>query len=616
MKLWMLTATAVLTSSIALAQDTDGDGADDVVDAYPCDPTLASTAYAPSASSWQMLVYEDQWPSYTDLDFNDVVVRTHFRVLGDAQGRAVRIHAFFDVVALGGIYSNGLAVQVPVSRSVAVARRRVAGGAWQSLPAQTDNDLTVVLSNDLRELFNGRSGRINSIAADTYVAGQMIEVEIDLLSPTALSGLAPFDLFVFRAGDFGHQIHFPPFGGTQAMNGSLFNTENDNSQPGRHFVHRNGIPFALDLQGTSVYPQEGVSIDQLFPNIIVFAASNGAQAQDFYLSNTVISAGYLHAPRAVPGESPADLSCDCTDFGTCTYSWQTGAYGTCSADAQWTAGPWGTCSANPSYSTSGWSSCSANASWSAGGWSSCSANPSYSTGAWGACNVSCGNGTQSRSVSCVNTAGTQTRNVSCPTASGSQSRSVSCVNTAGTQARNVSCAAMVGAQTRTVTCLREETGETVADSFCATPKPALSQACTDNTCSGSQPVSSQSCTQACSGNPPASSQSCTDTTCSGSQPASSQSCTQGCSGSPPASSQACNAGPCLPTAAQACYNYFPNFSGGRRPTHYFGSGNIYYCCNRTYGGCFGMCNGTRCFQDCGYISIAGCPGAASDVGGY
>lgn len=85
--------------------------------------------------------------------------------------------------------------------------------------------------------------------------------------------------------------------------------------------------------------------------------------------------------------------------------------------------------------------------WKTGSFGACSASPSYSYGAWSTCS----NSIQTRTVSCINTSGTQ-------------SRSVTCTN---------------------------EAGQVVADSECAGAKPTATQSCTAS-CSGS-PQTTQSC---------------------------------------------------------------------------------------------------------------------------
>ena len=88
---WLAVILTGLTSSAASAQsllsnDSDGDGIFDHLDAYPCD---ANTGSLLATSS--MVVYEDQWPEETDLDFNDIVLRVHHEFYRDAQGRPPRI---------------------------------------------------------------------------------------------------------------------------------------------------------------------------------------------------------------------------------------------------------------------------------------------------------------------------------------------------------------------------------------------------------------------------------------------------------------------------------------------------------------------------------------------
>lgn len=294
----------------ASAQDSDADGVADASDILPCDPSVASIAYAPGQGSWSMQTFEDQWPEHTDLDYNDVVVRTHLRLYGNGVGQITRVSLFVQPVALGGIYDNGLALQLPASRTGVTARRRIAGGAWQSLALEADATATVVISPNLRELFGGSPGVINSESGVPAQTGQMIELELSFATPAAIDGsLAPFDLFAFRAGDFAHQIHFPQYGGTAAMDGALFNTGTDASSPSRRFVHFTGTPFALHLESASLYPLEGVAIDQLFPDIVGFAQSGGVTNSNFYASTVASSQGFPAGGTPVPTEPTADTSC-------------------------------------------------------------------------------------------------------------------------------------------------------------------------------------------------------------------------------------------------------------------------------------------------------------------
>jgi LruC domain-containing protein len=334
--LCLLTSLAFLAAALpstALGQDGDGDGAPDVSDAFPCDPERASVSWYPTEASSALLSFEDEWPSHTDLDYNDVVVRAHYRIESHADGRVKSLHLSFDPVALGGDFSNGLALQLPAPWSRLVsgqavanvsASRRLGGGGWTSLVLDTNETLaTWVLSGNLRELFSNTTGRINSRAQEARLEGARLEVEIVFAQATTFASQpAPFDVFVFRSGTGGpsgrHEIHFPAYSGTQQMNGGLFGLDQDASEPGaRYFILGSGTPAALNLLTTTRYPLEGEPIHELFPRIVDFALSRGQAYANFYEEGTDAQGrarvqpdkGHSVLPISPPTRPAPDTSC-------------------------------------------------------------------------------------------------------------------------------------------------------------------------------------------------------------------------------------------------------------------------------------------------------------------
>jgi LruC domain-containing protein len=308
MRLWVAALLSAVPTS-AMAQDHDGDGVDSFADAFPCDPQRAAISYFPSETSSALLVYEDQWPFATDADFNDVAVRVNWRLDRDRDGRVVSMRAIIDPVALGGAFSNGLALEIPGNTVALTAIVTTHSGGSRPI-APVDGVSTYVLSENLRELFGGVGGPVNSVLGAPRLEGETLTFELSFPDPRDLSvAEAPFDLFVFRAGDLSHQIHFPQYDGTALMNGALFGAGEDGSTVGRRFVHRSGVPAALNLMTSTRYPLEGVEIATLFPSILEFAATGGAAAADFYARATVFSAGHDIPPNPVPPGAPADTSC-------------------------------------------------------------------------------------------------------------------------------------------------------------------------------------------------------------------------------------------------------------------------------------------------------------------
>lgn len=315
-------AISVVLLAPALAhgqpRDSDGDGVPDSADAFPCDPTVSGVAFAPGEDSHGFILVEDQWPAAGDLDFNDLALAYHYTLRTDALGRAVDLTATFDVLAIGGIFRNGLGLHLPVPRSqVASVSRQLGGGPVEALaPSAQDPELTVRVLDDLRALFSGVPGPINSLASEPRRQGEVLRVVVTFSTPVALPvGGAPWDVFLFRTLDAGHELHRPEYAGTSAMRTTLFNTGDDASSPGRRFVDTTGIPFVLLLPAVTPFPAEGEAIDRLFPNIVTFAASGGTAATNFYASNVQGAFAYRDAsgsaapgPRA-PTRAAADLSC-------------------------------------------------------------------------------------------------------------------------------------------------------------------------------------------------------------------------------------------------------------------------------------------------------------------
>ena len=301
----------------ALAQaDTDLDGAQDSADSAPCDPLSVGLAFAPARDQHGALFFEDQWPELGDADFNDAVLTYNYQFGVDALGRTSSVHLTIHAVAVGGVFDNGLGLHLPApSSAVAQVRIRELGGAWRVAAPRADTELTIDLLTNLRSLFGGQPGQINSMSTAPAVPAASIEVEVVFHTPVALDrGAAPFDLFLFRSTNPGHEIHRSGYSGTAAMNAGLFGTASDASQPSLHFVDTRGLPFVLHLPVFTHYPEEATDIALLFPDIIGFATSGGVTNKDFYLTHVdparAFNQGQVQVSPSVDAASLApDLSC-------------------------------------------------------------------------------------------------------------------------------------------------------------------------------------------------------------------------------------------------------------------------------------------------------------------
>lgn len=503
----------------AYAQDSDGDGVLDADDVAPCDPTIAMQVFVPGDRSAGMMLFEDLWPSKGDFDFNDLALAFNQVLNLDAQGNLTSLRMDLDVLAVGARQNNGLAFALPVPPSaVASAALTIDDVAAPVTLWSAESQATWTLAPNLHALFGVDRAWVNTDPNVPARPAVRLTFTVTLVSGQSYSlAEAPFDLFIFDPAR-GAEVHRPEYRGTSQLGAGLVGTLDDGTTAARAFVTTNGIPFALIFPELVAYPVEGTPIDALYPDIVLFGSSGGAQAATFYRNmvsvhrflGQVVPPAYraagtpdtscfvpmpgLCGPAVSTGHANPPLHQEMCDFGTPSavltdgVNWQWSCAGFYSAPTGCTApdlvcdpftstscplsggtgtqicngqgSGYGTCTVaacDPDYYQSGNSCLPYTYAWGTSGWGSCFGGiPSDWTG-WSGCSASCGGGTQTRS--CVGGAtGTQTRSVEC----------------------------------------RRNDGVVVGDQYCAPagPKPAGNQSCSGGSnCSGS---SSQSCnTQPC-----------------------------------------------------------------------------------------------------------------------
>jgi LruC domain-containing protein len=291
--------------SIDKGGDSDGDGVQDKMDAFPNDPKRAYVSYYPSQTGYANIGFEDNWPVKGDFDLNDLTVSYRYTFTSNAQNQVVDMKGEFTPIASGAAFHNGFAVQLPVAASavstvtgqqnisqyISFANNGVELGQSKAVIVPFDNHEALLKQAD-------GSSFINVYPDKEKIAGKTATVMVTFASPIEASVLqvSTFNPFLISDLRRGYEIHLPGFPPTDKADKSLFGTGDDNSVPGssKYYVSKENYPWAINFPSTYNYPIELQPVTQAYPHFADWARSGGVSFPDWY-SNTVL--GYRDASK-------------------------------------------------------------------------------------------------------------------------------------------------------------------------------------------------------------------------------------------------------------------------------------------------------------------------------
>ena len=294
--------SVVYSASVTTLADTDGDGVADIYDAYPADRNKAFNNYFP-ANGFGTLMYEDQWPSKGDYDFNDIVVDYSYNIVTNAANNVVEANYSFLPRAAGCIYKNGFAFQLDGVSTDKITTVTGTKAAWVTVNSngteagQTNNNANILVTDNFFNLFTGRSGNdmVNTVPGIAKLNADTVSVSVKFL----VNGVVPtggtvsftnfgsnvFNPYIIVSQMRGQEIHLADRIPSSKMDIKLFGTADDKSVPSKGTYYRtaNNLPWALNIVSSVPYPTETTDITTAYLNLIKWAVSGGSLNTDWYL---------------------------------------------------------------------------------------------------------------------------------------------------------------------------------------------------------------------------------------------------------------------------------------------------------------------------------------------
>ncbi|MBS2021328.1 MAG: LruC domain-containing protein [Deltaproteobacteria bacterium] len=266
-------------------------------------PSCQDHVYGPGLNEHGLVFFEDLWPVAGDLDFNDQTISYNYDAALDQTGKVTELLATFNPLSLGAQLHSGLYLHLPLPADTAasIVLTDDTGYTRTLTPMAGEHELVLELAADTRALF-GQAGYLNTVATAPVVNGHAFNVHVTFAQATALdTSLMPYDLFIARSDDFGHQLHLSQYAGTDRMNAGLFGGADDRSTQAAHFIDERGLPFAMTVPESVHWMQERAEISTGYPDIIGFASSGGATNANWYETNVNAAQLFTHgASGALP----------------------------------------------------------------------------------------------------------------------------------------------------------------------------------------------------------------------------------------------------------------------------------------------------------------------------
>lgn len=273
--------------------DTDNDGVADSQDDYPNDATKAYNNYYPGANTYGTIMFEDLWPAMGDYDFNDMVVNYKINQITNAANKAVEINASYKIKAVGGTISNGFGIQfdgLNPNQIQLVTGTQLSSGSAVSVAnngVENGQDKAVVILYDKTSHLISQSGsfvntELNKPRINAYTFNVVIKFT-SAIDPSLL-GTAPYNFFMFRTANRGHEIHAKNNLPTSLANLQTLGTVNDASNPSisQYYRTASNLPWAISVPVEIDYPSEKNDIVTAFTYFASWAQSGGATKSNWY----------------------------------------------------------------------------------------------------------------------------------------------------------------------------------------------------------------------------------------------------------------------------------------------------------------------------------------------
>lgn len=276
--------------------DADHDGVPDSQDEFPEDATRAFISYYPAGgTTWNTLMFEDQWPNLGDYDFNDLVIKYQYEFYSNADNEVVDLVAHFKVVASGASYANGFGFKLNIpNSSVLDVSGYVHSGTSIALNTNkteqgSSDEAVIIVYDNINTSLEGTFINVRRDGTTKEIDPIIVHVSLNKVQNIGSSTINPF-IYVDQVR--GREVHLMNYTPTSKADNSYFGTGDDDSDSGTYYRSAQGYPWCLDVPADVRHMLETFDFTIGYPDFVKWANSGGTQYLDWYRTNLYTPALY------------------------------------------------------------------------------------------------------------------------------------------------------------------------------------------------------------------------------------------------------------------------------------------------------------------------------------
>lgn len=277
------------------ATDVDGDGLSGYDDEFPTDPERAYSSFWPAYNKHATILFEDQWPSVGDYDFNDLVADYRFTYIKSANGDVKELVIETILKAVGGLKKGSLLFNLGLDQTLveSVTGNRLEYDFIKVNENGTEAGLTeavIPIFDNSRSILAPPAGfSVTNVFNDQpHVDEVKIITKVVFKDAVSESLINKYDPFMVTEFNRGNEIHLPGQQPTSKANMELFGTLDDASNFDQGFTYKNidGLPWALHVMESIKYPRENADFANAYVNFRNWAESSGVTHTDWFYQTT------------------------------------------------------------------------------------------------------------------------------------------------------------------------------------------------------------------------------------------------------------------------------------------------------------------------------------------